>query len=291
MRLSRLGEIFALKYKVAADPKALEASLRNQIKMLWKYTHELFNVLEACANEDAKGPTDAFGRKALEGHRFCKKLLTMIDYLQSKWNTVSLGEMREVLHRIVKLIDVNKNIKFDAEGNPSEEGEAIVQFPHVSALVDQMFEAIRPKTKQVVRIQKENQGKARTGLSRIAGLAHNMLETLQKLEIMVPEQFTHVSKVDIDEQLPERFTPQRAPLGEHNIIDFIRQHGNEYGISSQEDWQKTFENDEQLRQEMTTVINALNRGHYPRGSADVKMRIAEIMRRHEKRKSNLNAPL
>lgn len=279
----------ALKY--AADPAGLEASLRNQIQMLWKYPHELFNVLEVCANEDVK-PTDAHGRKAAEGQRFCKKALSMVDYLQAKMDTVSLGEMREVLHRLVKLVDAHKTMKFDIEGKPSEEGNmSSVQFPHVSALVDHMFEKIRPKTKQVVRVQKENQGKARTGLSRIAGLAHDMLATLQKLEVMVPEKFTHVSKIDVDEELPGRFAPQRAPLGEHDIIDFIRQHGDEYGISSREDWQTAFENDEQLKQEMTTVINALNRGHYPKGAIDVQLRIAEIMKRHEERKSKQNAPL
>jgi len=291
MKLTRLGEIFALKYKVAADPKELEISLRNQIRALWKYPHELFNVLEACANSDVKSPKDAHGRKALEGQRFCQKVLALVDYLQAKMDSANLGEIREVLHRLIKLIDTNKDLKFDVEGKPTKEGEVSgVQFPHVSATIEHMFEKIRPKTKQVVRVQQENYGKARTGLARMLSLAHDMLGTLQRLEIMVPEQFTHVSKIDVDEDLPERFAPQRAPLKEHEIIDFIRQYGEDYGVSTYEDWRILFENDPQLKEEITTVINALRRGQYPRGAIDVQLRIAEIMRRYEERKSK-NAPV
>ena len=113
-----------------------------------------------------------------------------------------------------------------------------------------------------------------------------MLDEIKQLEVMVPEKFTHdnFTDIDINQENPSRFTPQRAPLSNYDVIDFIRQYGDRYGISGVEDWELAFRNDPQLKEQMTTVINALNRGHAPRDGAAVKEEIAQILKQHKDRK-------
>lgn len=290
MRLTRLAKLYELKYKIAATPAELEGSIRRKIPVLWTYPNKTFGILKACADSGASKPKNANEHKAVAGYQFCKSLLSMIDYLRANWLNVDLGELREVLTNIVHLIHNNKDMKFDSDGQPSEKAEASsIQFPHVSELI---FQLIPISKKHDVKLRNEQYSKARTGLSRILSFSVSMLDELNELERVSPEKFKYEQKtdVDIDDKLPERFTPQRSPLAENDIIDFIRQHGDQYGISSQENWGTVFMDDPQLKEEMTTVINALNRGRYPRGAADVKMQIAEILKRHEERKSS-NAPM
>lgn len=279
MRLARLAQLYAWKYKIAATPADLENDLRKKLVVLWTYPNKTFGILKACAESGAGKPTTPKEQEAVAGYQFCKQLLSMIDYLKVNYLNIDLGEVREVLTDLIQMINDNK----DKKGSS-------VQFPHVSELI---FQIMPISKKHDMKLRNEQFGKAKTGLSRILSLALSMMEDIHQLEKVAPEKFQgYQSKtdVDIDEPLPGRFTPQRAPLSEYDIIDFIRQHGSEYGISSQEDWGTVFGDDPQLKQDMTTVINALNRGHYPKDSPEIKMQIAEIMKNHEQRKSS-NAPL
>ena len=290
MRIDRLAELLVLKHKLAISPAELEASLRKKIPVLWNYPNKLFNILRACADAGAAKPKDANERKAVAGHLFCKELLSLIDYLKANWLNISLGEMREILTTIAQLIDKNKHPAFGPAGKLDERAEpSTIQFPHVAELI---FHLVQAGTKDARKKRDEQFGKAKTGLARTLSVTLDMLDDIQKLEVMVPEKFKYenVTDVDIDQKSPERFSPQRAPLSENDIIDFIRQHGDEYGISSKEDWATVFMNDQQLKEEMTTVINALNRGHSPKDAASVRMQIAEILKNYEQRKST-NAPL
>lgn len=290
MRLAKAAEFFALKYKVAANPADIEAALRQKISNLWMIPNKTHNILKACADAGASKPTNAYEKKAVAGHQFCKQLVALIDYLKIHQSNISLGEMREALLSIINSITRNKNAKFDESGKPSADApESPVQFPHVSELI---FQISPTSKKHDIKQRNELFNKARTGLARILSISIDAVEDLQKLEIMIPEKFTHknITNVDINQKLPERFVPQRAMLSENDIVDFIRQHGDKYGISSQEDWGTVFRDDPQLKQQITTVINALNRGHSPADAATVKMEIAEILKNHEERKSS-NAPL
>jgi hypothetical protein len=291
MRLARLAKLYAWKYKIAASPADLENDLRRKIIVLWTYPNKNFGILKACAESGAAKPQTPNERKAVAGYQFCKQLLSIIDYLKVNYLNISLPEIREVLTDLIQLINSNKDMKFSSDGAPSEDGEpSAVQFPHVSELI---FQMVPISKKHDMKLRNEQFGKAKTGLARIMSVAIGMMDDIHELERVAPEKFQGYqpqTEVDIDQPMPGRFAPQRAPLSEYDIIDFIRQHGSEYGISSQEDWGTVFRDDPQLKQDMTTVINALNRGHYPKDSADVKMQIAEIIKNHEQRKSS-NAPL
>jgi hypothetical protein len=149
-----------------------------------------------------------------------------------------------------------------------------------------IFQLTPIATKHQVKLRNDLYSKARNGLFRILSLSSTMLDEIKQLEVMAPEKFTHdnFTDVDINQENPIRFTPQRAPLSNYDIIDFIRQYGDDYGISGTEDWELALRNDNELKQEMTTVINALNRGHTPRDNASVKEQIAQILKKHEERR-------
>jgi hypothetical protein len=299
MRIVRLAELLVLKHKLAISPAELEAQLRKKISVLWIYPNKNFNILRACADSGAAKPKDANERKAVAGHLFCKELVSIIDYLKVNAASLSLGAIREALTHIIRLIEKNKDIKFGPNGKPTEEGESEgIQFPHVSELI---FQLIQVNRKHDVKLRNEQFGKAKTGLSRILSVALDMMDDVHKLEVMVPEKFKYenVTDIDTDQSLPDRFKPQRAPISENDIVDFIRQHGDDYGISSQEDWGHVFRDDPEAKGQMTTVINTINRTPKdaqgrpiwnPKDAADVKMLIADVLQRVEQRKST-NAPL
>lgn len=283
MRIYRLASLFTLKYKFADDSGNLESSIRKQILMLWNYPNKLFPILKVCADSGAGKAKTPHERKAIAGYKFCKKLIELIELLKNNIDNFSIGEIRENLLRIVNLINENKDLSFGVEGKPSKNAPSplvATQFPHVSALI---FELMPMLKRHDVKVRNDMQSKARTGLSRIFSLSSSMLEDIKRLEVMSPEKFTHDTKPDIDinQETPNRFTPQRAAVSYNDIIDFLRQHGDEYGLSSKEDWNIVFEHDPVLREEITSVINALNRGHNPIDGVAVKTEIQKILQRHK----------
>jgi hypothetical protein len=282
MRIYRLATLLTAKYKFAEDAGNIENSLRKQISVLWNYPNKLFPVLKACADSGAGKAKTPHEKKAIAGYKFCKNLLDLIEYLKNNAHTFSLGEIRKVLLHIVNLIDGNKDLTFGVDGKLSKKSPSdlvATQFPHVSALIFELMPVVR---RHDIKVRNDMQGKARTGLSRILSLSSTMLDELKQLEVMSPEKFTHDSPdVDINQENPERFAPQRAPLAHNDIIDFLRQHGDDYGLSSKEDWNTVFEHDPVLREEITSVINALNRGHSPVDGLAVREEIKQILQRHK----------
>lgn len=294
MRITRLADLLVLKYKLAISPAELEANLRKKIGILWTYPNKHFNILKACAESGASKPKNPNERIAIAGHLFCKDLLSWINYMQDNAATLSLGEIRESLLNIAKLIDRNKHATFNRAGKYDSRMELTdKQFPHVSELIFQIFPISK---KHDIKLRNEQYSKARTGLSRIVSIISDMMDDVRKLEVMVPEKFTHKDNtdVDIDAKMPNRFKPQRSPISINDIVDFINQHGSDYGISSQEDWATVFRDDPELKDKMTTVINTINRTPKdkngrpiwsPQDAAEMKMIIAEVLKEVEESKS------
>ncbi len=294
MRIIRLAEWFAVKYAdVSADQ---EKSVRKDIGKLWDMFHKQFPVLEMLVQSSPSKPKNPHEKKAVAGHKFLKELGVMIDHLNKNSN-IELLRLKEALHLIVKLIEDNRKASFDSDGKLSEtsaEQLVPVQFPHVAAL---LFEVFNIGSKNDRRARDAQQAKARTGLSRILSLSLSMIDALNDIEMLSPEKFETK-----DQYLPEevntdeaaegnRFRPQRGALSTYDIIDFLRQHGDQYGVENRDDWTKLFFNDPVLKEEITTVINALNRGHNPIDSVSVKMQIDDILRRHKEREAASNAEL
>lgn len=283
MRLVRLADLFVVKYKFAESSATVEGDLRQKINLLWNIPNKTFNILKACAESEASKPKNSREQMAVEGFRFCRDLLAMINYLKINILNISLGEMREVLLNIVNLIDSNKNIKVSDKGKLSGKGEPVEgQFPHVSELITEM---IPLANRSDLKKKQDLYSKARTGLSRILSLSNTMLDELKRLEVMVPEKFTHetITDVDINQENPSRFTPQRRSLNTHDLIDFIRQYGDDYGIPDREHWELLVR-DPEVKERVTTIINALNRGHVPRDSIFAKEEIRKIIEEYKARK-------
>lgn len=286
MNLLKVANYITIKYGAGADAERLEASIRSSISMLWVLANEKFSILAACADASPKKPTSPNETKAVEGAKFCKQLLTLINYLQAHRKDISLVDLQKALSEIVELIDAHKDVKISDKGKISEKGKAEnIQFPHVSELI---FNIMPHSTVRDRAIRDQQYPKARTGLSRILSVSLTMLQDLSQLELAAPQKFEGATE-DVS-AVPGRFSPQRGALSVYDIISFIREHGDEYGLSSLEDWTTVFRDDPKLKEEMTTVINAVNRGHLPLGSADMKMEIARIIKEYEQRKSN-NATL
>lgn len=279
MQIFKIAKLLMLKH-AASNADALESSLRANIHSLWRFPNELFNILNACSQANPKNAATPTEKKAVDGFKFCQQLLSMIDYLKVNQDTVPLGEIREVLLHIINLIQENIH-------KHNEDGK-IIQFPHVSELI---FQMIPSRTVHERKKRDEQFGKAKTGLSRIQSLAATMLKEIEKLEIMVPENFTYkeVTQVDRDQPIPDRFSPQRAPLSVYDIVDFIRQHGLDYFLPDKEAWQAAITDDPILKEQITTVINAVNRGHDSKDSAEVKIQIQKILKDYVERRIN-NAP-
>lgn len=69
--------------------------------------------------------------------------------------------------------------------------------------------------------------------------------------------------------------PKRRPLTPQNLIDFLRKPiADQYGITSEDVLRKLLERPD-LREKLTTVINAINRGHVPKDGPAV---LAEAQR-------------
>ena len=62
--------------------------------------------------------------------------------------------------------------------------------------------------------------------------------------------------------------------------------GSKYGLEDRDDWRYVVEHNEPLKQKLTTVINALNRGHSPRDAFEVGKEIKELLNRRDE----INAP-
>ncbi|CAB4197081.1 hypothetical protein UFOVP1290_601 [uncultured Caudovirales phage] len=315
MRIYRLAQIFDNKYGLVKNSAPmlkmqkitpLENEWIKKINTLYLYPNKLFNILLSCANAGIKRSTvkTPDDRKALAGSIFCKQVVDTINELHETrgGKEISFAKIRQKLLFLVNLISKNKDINFDSRGNVSDEEKnededttSSIQFPHVSELIFNMV----PGNSVASRKTRDDQfGKAKTGLSRIMSFSTSLINELDILEVKNPEIFVNESTDEIDEDIsiPDRFSPQRAPLSHYDIIDFIRQHGNEYGIRNIEDWrivtQSFQDQDPELRDALTTVINTLNRGNVPANAASVKNRVFNILEQYNaENRLVTNAPI
>jgi hypothetical protein len=268
MRIVRLADLMAHKYKVAVSTADLEVMVRKHIDTLYNYVHVAYSVLENCAMADASKPTNEHEALAVAGHDFCKALVSGIDYLRKERNKIPLPKLQKALVDMAKLIDDNLAVKGD------------VQFPQISALIWEMLPMSGQKVKPafVDKTRKEMSNKARHGISRIKSVITQALNDLGKMGMTS------------DTGTSGRFDAQRTTLDVYEIINFIRRHGGEYGIQDEGDWELVFRNDPQFLQDMTTVINAKQRAHTAVEDEQVKAAIFKALKEHRARTEGVNTP-
>jgi hypothetical protein len=117
-------------------------------------------------------------------------------------------------------------------------------------------------------LRKYESNKARIGLSRIMSISVDMLKVLKDAGYDVG-----FGKVEDD----DRFKPQRTELSSQEIMPFLLEYGSEYGIENTDEWMRVLESDPGMKNRLTTIINALNRGHSPVDAAAAKKQIKDIV--------------
>lgn len=285
MKLFRLSELIAVKYKVAAEASDLErneAEIRRMIVELWNVgsTKPEMNASKSPYGEILRGlstlslqgkATSTLEEQAKRGHTLLKEVLNITDVLKTNVNKVDLQTLRSKLEELRALLQ--------ASMAPGVRGT--VDFPDVSTLV---FLGIEQRTKlERDKFKAPAYVKARTGLIRIFEIAGNIISKLNKFEGLPSTGDPTIRPTRSTQKA--RLYPQRAPLAEYDIVPFLRQYGLQYGLRDNEDWATAFRDDPQFKHEITTVINALDRGLIPRDEASVKMEIARVIKEHEERKA------
>jgi hypothetical protein len=267
MRIARLADLMAHKYKVAASTADLEMSVRKHIDTLYDYAHKAYDILETCANAGAAKPTNEQEEQAVAGYEFCKALVSIIDYLKKERNNIPMSKLQRAFVDIAKLIDTNLAV------------QGPVQLPHVSALIWEMIPlSQKVKPAYVDKIRKEKANKARHGIARIKSVVTTALDEMGKMGM------------SIETGIGGRFEPQRTSLDMYDIINFIRRFGGQYGIEDEGDWETVFRNDPQFLQDMTTVINAKQRARTAVEDEQVKAIILQALRDHRARTEGVNTP-
>lgn len=259
----------AIKY-AATDLEKNEAAIRRSILDLWNITTNKTygEVLRACAEAGISGASTPKEKSAERGYEFVKGLLNTIDVMKTNLNEIDFKTLRAKLKEIIASIE--EQIEPGVKGS--------VDFPDVTNLI---FFLVPARNKhEAENFKKTQYGKVRTGLTRIHSMAKSMLSQLNKFEGLPSAE--DPTKAYRHHQQP-RLVPQRAPLSVYDIVPFIRQYGIEYGIRGEKDWEIAFRDDPEFKEEITTVINAVNRGKIPNNEQAVKMEIARVIRNHEAR--------
>lgn len=267
MNLNKLSGFFEQKYELtsqAADPKMadVEANIRNSLDILWEIPNRLFNILRACADASASKPKNINETQAVEGHRFCKRIVSIIDYLKANKKDIPLSDIRKALTLLVKEIKENQ-----------KQADEKLQFPHVSELIFQMLSS---SSKYDRKLRDQQYAKARKGLSRITSIALTILNAMNKLG-GATEEFG-------------RFEPQGAKLSNSEIMSFIRRHGDDYNIPDLETWSHIINTDPSLELPLTRLVHALSRGKIPSGNNEIRSIIQNILDRRQEA-TQTNAPL
>lgn len=285
MKLFRFSELIAVKYKIAAEASDLEkneAEIRRMIVELWNVgsTKPELNASKSPYAETLRGlsslslqgkPTNTLEEQAKRGHALLKHILNITDVMKLNVNKIDLQTLRAKLEELRTMLQ--------AAMAPGTRGT--VDFPDVSSLVflgmEQRTKLERDKFKTPAYV------KARTGLIRIFEIAGNIISKLNKFEGLPSTGDPTIRPTRSTQK--QRLYPQRAPLAEYDIVPFLRQYGLEYGLRDNEDWATAFRDDPMFKEEITTVINALDRGLIPADEASVKMEIARVIKEHEERKA------
>lgn len=267
MRTARLAQFLAHKYKVAVSTADLEVMVRKQIDTLYGYVNGTYKILRDCAMSEASNPANEHEELAVKGSKFCKQLVSIVDYLKKNRNNISMPELQAALVKLSTLIDENLKVKGD------------VQFPQVSALIWEMIPLNGQKVKAtyVEKVRKETVNRARHGIMRLKSAATTMLDQLEQMGLA-------------SSPASGRFEAERTKLDPYTVINFIRTHGGQYGIEDEGDWNIVFRNDPQFLEDMTTVINAKERARTPKDEEWVRAKVLQALRDHRARTEGVNQP-
>lgn len=282
MRIVRLGELLAHKYKIAGEAEILEGDIRRSIEQLWRLPNIKFNILRAAWQANPKKTKDTPEEDmVMEGFALVKKVVDAINAIKEGANDMDLSTMEKKLKSIKRAIQ--SQMKETRNG---------VNFPEVMMLVSALLDPLQ-KNKWDVKYEGGQWGKARTGLKLILEYVSDMLFNIQKLKMIragAPKEEIFEAEEEYRKYDRPKLKAQRVPLHESQIKDFILKYGPDYGLNSEEDWAIAFREDPEFKEEIHDIINALSRGRIARNDPYVKSEVGNIIREHKKRMAT-NVPV
>ena len=262
-KIQVLAKLYQLKYKIANNEFAF---LKAYIERLFEVVNKQYNILRTIADCGAKNPKTKEEKYAIAGYKFVNELVSIIDYLKANIDNITLEEIKQAVQNMSNLI-----------AEASDEVQNDRNFAHVAELIFQMFKI---RNKSDIKLRNDQYTKMRQGLMRINDILKLMLEKMQDVHDREPEV------IDVKDIKIDNFKPSRGLLSENDIKDFILQYGEEYGITSKQDWEIVVKDDKDMLSALTTVINALNRGHAPIISSFVKEQVKNKLNEHYSLLSN-----
>jgi len=282
MSLARIAAIYSNKMAAEIEPATLSSKLNN-LEEHARFTADIlynlvdrYNIVRACSESEAKKGQGTTEKQAIKGYLFCKAILSIIDRLKADQDKLPLKIMHEGLRLLLDQISAEHK-----KNNFADEVELI-------------FQMLPSGTQYERKLRDEQYGKFRTAMSELVKSAKKGIKNIQdyyklreymekqKIEVPPEEEYLPFEETNLEQELPEDFQPTRAPLSVYDIVDFIRQHGDEYGIESRDDWGKVMTYNPELKSLLTGVINAINRGHIPKDKEYVKEQIKNILTKYEK---------
>lgn len=236
----RVAQLLELKYNLKAEGAPLDYI--NDIK------RDIINCYNLYLNSDkAKDPI--LQMLANNGEPFSKELVSSFEDLVANLNEYSL---EQIFNRIRKIINMIADLKMNPQ-NP------VRSFIHDSVRV----------TKESERNYREHlKSKFENVIVNISGILEKKLKVLQKF---VPNS---------DNLSEYSFEPRKKELSKARIYRFIKNQADisgVYGLDSLEAFERLLFYPD-LKNRITTLINAVDRGKIPQDGPEVKSSINEIMK-------------
>jgi enoyl reductase-like protein len=251
MKIHRLAPVFELKYGL----KSLAASTKETLNQVKK---DLVNAYTLYVSQRSKEPVLQILANIKEP--FSKKLVSSMEEMVANIDNLSASDLFQQVNDMLSHIHLMKEDK----------GSKVRNFIHDSVRV----------TKESEKNYREHiKSKFEVIVSRLSSILAKQAKALQTLSGLGN---TPLSGGAVE--------PQRKELSKDKILMFMRTPAAQsYGLDSLEIMARVLSYPD-LKEKITTIINAVDRGHTPIDGPEVKAAAAEIMKVfNERQQTNLPA--
>lgn len=257
MKIQGLARIFELKYGLKSLAASKEETF-NRVKQ------DLINAYTLYVDsQKAKEPV--LQMVADLGEPFSKRLIKSMEELIANIDKLSI---QAVFRRVNGILSSISAVKNDPE-------KQVRNFIH---------DAIRVGKQSEKNYREHVKSKFEVALSRLSSILEKQGKSLQSLiRLEKPEDEVPALEGGTVE-------PQRKELSKDKLLTFMRSPAAQnYGLGSLDVMTRILTYPD-LKDKITTIINAVDRGHSPLDGPDVKMAVAEIMKIfNDRQQTNLTA--
>jgi hypothetical protein len=250
MKLFSLARRFELKYSLLSRAD----SLQNVVNNIKKDVINMYNLY--VNSEKTKEPVLQI--LANQGEVFSKALIVIMEDMIANIDTYTPVQL---FNRINKILGLISEMKKDPENK-------VRNFIH---------DAIRVNKDSEKNYREHVKSKFEMVVSRISSILEKQARVLQKL---LPKE-TPLEGGTVE--------PQRKELSKQKLLDFMRTPAAvSFGLNSLDVMERVLFYPD-LKQKLTTLINAIDRGHTPLDGPEVRQATQEIMDNFKSRTQNNSA--